>query len=68
MSRVSRDAIGFNWLSLLGRVKHANREVLDDFAERVIRIFDNHTKSGYTDASAFTNDVGDLLEELRRDL
>lgn len=68
MTRGSRTSIGFNWLSLLPRVKTSDREVLEDFVERVVRVFDNHTKSGYTDSTALTSDLADLMEELRGDL
>lgn len=55
----------FNWPSLIPRLRSAKREVLEDFAERVVQIAD---LDRYTDDGGRWGDVLDLLEELREDL
>ncbi len=55
---------GFNWLSLVPRLHGARRELLEDFVERVVRIADAHAPG----LNNVTDDVYDLLEELREEI
>jgi hypothetical protein len=59
----------FNWISLVGKLPHAQRDVLEDFIERVIRIYDVYDE-GMTerDAECICDEIQELLDELRRDL
>lgn len=56
----------FNWLVLISRIPGAQREVLEDTVERIVRIYDLWNER--QDRKEMLSDIEDVMDELRRDI